>query len=96
MEMRVSGLGASQNGLVLLAGPSHSPAALGHGWTYFDVAEIFGAFLVSSKTGGLRVSIPPNPALSGHSLAAQAFIFPTKTPPLGGDLTNGVLLTLGT
>ncbi len=96
MEMDVSGLGSSQNGLVLLAGPSHSPTALGPGWIYFDAAKIFGAFLVSSQSGGtLRLSIPSNSALSGYSLTAQAFIFPTKTPPLGGDLTNGVHLTFG-
>ncbi len=85
--------------LALLCAPTHAPTGLGSGWLYFNTARIFGGFAMVPAGGGsratLKLPIPNNPALAGFSMASQAFVGPTTTPPIGIDFSNGLLLTFG-
>ena len=96
MKMTVSGMGASQAALILLAGPTTAPTAFGQGWLYFDLSTIYMGLVVTPAGGGATtLPVPNDPALVGAQIAGQGFVYPSTTPPIGVDFTNGVLLTFG-
>ncbi len=84
---------------VLMGLPSTlSPTYIGAGCSvYVDLAGpllALSAPLGASGTGFALFSIPPDPALASVRLGAQGLVA-SATSPLGFDLTNGLVLTLG-
>jgi ELWxxDGT repeat protein len=85
--------------LVFLA-PPVLPTALGSGCTtYLDISQLellfIGALDGSGAIQWTSANLPTDPGLAGQQLALQAAIGPTATAPLGFDLSNGLLMTLG-
>ena len=99
MTWTLVGVPKGKVALALLCAPTHAPTWLGGGWIYFDLKRIFAGFAMIPKgvsgTATLKISVPNSPALTGFSLASQAFMGPTATPPIGIDFSNGQLLTFG-
>ncbi len=96
MTLTVSGMGSGKGALILLAAPTSAPAAFGESWLHFNPLIIYMGLVVTPAGGGsTTLTVPNDPALVGAKIASQAFVYPTATPPIGVDFTNGVLLTFG-
>jgi len=84
-------------GVLLLSAPTTASLALGAGCRiYVDPASIALAagFLVAKPDWTLPFFLPNDASLHGVRADLQALMGPTAAP-LGFELTNGVLLTLG-
>ncbi len=99
MTWTLEGIPQGKVALALLCAPTHTPTWLGGGWLYFNIKRIFAGFALipsgGSGTATLKLPVPNSPALTGFSMASQAFMGPTATPPIGIDFSNGLLLTFG-
>jgi ELWxxDGT repeat protein len=101
---RVAGTRAVSSSGILAVGvlpgrPIALPAGAGGvGCTvYVDLARPFVPIFLTPKAGNWSfiTQIPNTPASKGRSVVIQAVFGPSGTPPLGLDLTRGVVLTLG-
>ncbi len=100
MKLSLSGK-ANKAGLLLL-GPRAVPTTP---WVYGGGCRVFLdlslpqlPLAVSTGAGGawqLTVAVPNDTQLIGLSVAGQAALGPAATVPLGADLSNGVLLSIG-
>jgi ELWxxDGT repeat protein len=85
-------------GMLLIGAPS-SPQRLSHGCSLH--IGLAGAFPVPFRTDAAGrwvqpgVAVPNLPALIGARVTLQAGVGPASTPPLGLDLSGGVLMVVG-
>jgi hypothetical protein len=86
------------SGFVWAGGIPAAPYVLGSGCTVeVDLATAFPIFPVTTNSSGHWITgfaLPPDPALVGIQAAMQAALFNTAGP-LGLDLSNGVIATVG-
>jgi hypothetical protein len=65
---------------------------------YLDLAALTQLFTLTTSPAGswsVTVTVPSDPLLAGAQFALQAVLLPTAGP-LGVDLSNGIVVTLGT
>ena len=99
-EITLGGANPSLPLIAFLGSTVGAPVNLGDGChAFLDPASVI-TFLsaVTDSEGSWKspaIPIPASAALNGLQLALQAIVGPTATSPLGFDLSNGVLLTLG-
>lgn len=82
--------------LNLTLGPA-APVPIGPCTAHVDPAAVVGTVALVVGAGGrwaLDVPVPASASLSGVHIAAQAVLHPTAGP-LGVDVSDGILLTLG-
>ena len=94
--MRISGDGAAPSVPLVLMLATPRAAAVGPCALYLDITTLatLAALVPAGPTWSVDVLLPDIPLLQGRKLALQAVLGPTAGP-LGLDLTNAVLLTLG-
>ena len=86
------------SGFVYASGIPAAPYVLGSGcMVYVDLATAIPIFPATTNSNGkwsTGFALPPDPALVGIQAAMQAALFNTAGP-LGLDLSNGVIATVG-
>ena len=86
------------SGFLYFGGPAAAPIAIGSGCTvYVDLATASPLLPISTTPLGAwsaGLAVPMVPGLAGIQIALQAALFGTPAP-LGFDLSNGVLATIG-
>jgi probable HAF family extracellular repeat protein len=88
----------SATGTLVVSNPPAAPTAIGPScWAYIDLAAYAELAPVTTDSGGFwstTFAVPNDGSLLGSNFALQAAIFPTAGP-LGLDVSNGLLATIG-
>ncbi len=96
MRVSLSRLPAGSAGILLLGRAGSRPMNLGYGYRLYLDPALGILWAGPFGAGGTALfRIPNDPGLIGARLALQGMLFPSGSPPLGMDFTNGVFLTLG-
>ena len=84
--------------IVFGGGLAAVPLSLGPGcMVYLDLASVVPVFPVTTNGSGgssIGFGVPPDPTLVGVQVALQVALFNTAGP-LGVDVSNGVIATIG-
>ena len=88
------------SGVLFLGAPRYSPYLLGPSVAIRVELRlptmVIGTRTNSSGTWRVSLPVPPNPALLGAEVMAQAGLGPTMNPPVNMDFSGGLLIVLGT